>query len=98
MHPQPLTPTAQALFADVAATFLSAAPPFLPPAGVGLGTCFQALPFQWRIRESPLPHPQSPVVPTAQAVAETAPTPIRVPPVELTGLVTSPGVGLETRF
>jgi hypothetical protein len=72
-------PTAQALVADVAATPASAA----PPAGLGLGTCFHAVPFQRRIKVLP------PAVPTAQALlADVAATPAREPP--------DPGDGLGT--
>jgi hypothetical protein len=82
----PAQPTAQALLAEVAATPNSA-----PPSdGVGLGTCFQVLPFQCRI--CVLPGGVS-LPPTAQAllaeVAEVAVTAYRAPPPD--------GVGLGTR-
>ena len=82
-------PTAQALCAETAATLLSGA----SVAGLGLGTCFQAVPFQCRIRVlmPPKPWKQFPVQPTAQALlAEVAATPNRAPPPF--------GVGLGTCF
>jgi hypothetical protein len=54
----PLVPTAQALLADVAATPARLA--VVP--GLGLGTCFHAVPFQCKMRVLP------PLVPTAQAL------------------------------
>src|SRR5262249_5307275 len=66
-----MTPTAQALRAEVAATPLRV----LPDAGLGLGTCFQVVPFQCMIKVLPLPRS-----PTAQALrAEVAATPSRAP-------------------
>jgi hypothetical protein len=64
-------PTAHAFRADVAAT-----PERLLPAGLGLGTRSQALPFHRRIRVLETPLPEQLVQPTAQALrAETAATP-----------------------
>src|SRR5690349_4682414 len=54
------SPAAQTLLADVAATL---ARPLAVP-GLGLGTCFQALPFQCSIRG----FPAEPAVPTAHAL------------------------------
>ena len=49
-QPQLMSPTAQALLADVTATPLrKSRRPLLAP-GLGLGTCFHALPFHRRIR------------------------------------------------
>jgi hypothetical protein len=79
-------PTAQAFRADVTAT-----PARLPPAaGFGLGTRFQAVPFQRRIKVSGFSLKQR-VQPTAQALrAEVTATPYRtLSPVAGFGLGTS---------
>ena len=49
--PMPVKPTAQASPAEVAAT----PPSTVPALGFGLGTCFQVVPFQCRIRDASLP-------------------------------------------
>ena len=49
--PMPVEPTAQASSAEVAATALST----LPALRFGLGTRFQVVPFQCRIRGTCLP-------------------------------------------
>src|SRR5258708_24373878 len=84
-----MKPTAQASLAETAAT-----PARSEPAGPGLGTRFQVLPFQRRIRVFPLAFVKQLVQPTAQAllaeVAEVAATPLRP--------ASAPGLGLGTRF
>ena len=65
-----------------------------PPAGVGLGTRFHAVPFHRRIRLVPGPHPQL-MSPTAQALpADVAATPLRKSAKPLL----ASGLGLGTRF
>ena len=67
----PVVPTAQASSAEVAATPSST----VPALRFGLGTCFQVVPFQCRIRVSELPWLTLLVLPTAQAFrAEVAAT------------------------
>jgi len=66
-----MSPTAHALAAEVAATPLRV----LPDAGLGLVTCFQAVPSQCTIKVLPLPRS-----PTAQTLlAEVAAAPDRTP-------------------
>jgi len=65
-----VSPTAQALLAEVTATLSSSLPNFADD-GLGLGTCFNTWPFQCTIKVLPLG-----VSPTAHALlAEVAATP-----------------------
>src|SRR5215470_12332363 len=82
-------PTAQTLLAEVTAM----ADRLLKPPGLGAGTCFQAVPFQCRMRARlvSLARALPPMVkPTAQVLlAEVVPTPVRSLP--------AAGLGLGTR-
>src|SRR5262249_23998826 len=87
--PLPKPPTAQALAAEVAVMPLRPADPGVP--GLGLGTCFHAVPFQCRIKIF-APEPKGLNSPKAQAlVAEVAATPKRT-------LWVAEGSGLGTCF
>ena len=84
LEPLPVTypPTAQLPLAEVAATPARRAPSpgEVPGPGLGLGTCFQAVPFQCSVRVFVGPMPL-PLVPTTQALCGVrAATPVRKTP------------------